>query len=160
MKKTKQADPEKNRYLPVLIGAGLIMLAVLAGILVNVLSSPRDAKPEPTPAPSATVTAPPTPTPTPDVTSIRLYAYGREIDADGFTLYVGDKPVEISAVIEPAGLNLPVGWTLSDQGAASLEVSGDGLICKMTALKPNGRNELTVICQNLYTSVPVFLWEK
>ena len=54
-------------------------------------------------------------TPTPGVTAIRLYAYGRELMvADGFTLYVGDKPVEITAVLEPDVPNAQVGWTFSN----------------------------------------------
>ena len=146
------------------IGGGILLLAVIAGILVMVLTSPRNAKPEPTPAPTPepTVTAteaPAQPTVIP-ITAIRLYAYGRELTQDGFTLYVGDQPVELTAVVEPAEITAPVGWTLDDMEAAALEVSSDGRTCKITALKPVGRNELTVICQNLYTSMPVFLWDK
>ena len=146
------------------VGAGILLLAVIAGILVMVLTSPRSVKveptPEPTPAPAVTVTAAPTPTPTPPITAIHLYAYGRELTADGITLYVGDHPVELTAAIEPAGLVLPVGWTFSDQESVSMEVSSDGITCQITALKPTGRNDLTVICNNLYTSIPVYLWEK
>ncbi len=163
MKRQKE-DLEMKQYKPVLIGAGLIIVAILAGILVNVLSSPKNVEPEPTPEPAAAVTVSPpptpTPTPTPTVTAIRLYSFGRELDAGGITLYVGDKPVELSAVIEPADAKLPVGWTFSDQESASLDVSSDGMTCKITALKPTGRNDLTVICNNLYTSIPVYLWEK
>ena len=32
--------------------------------------------------------------------------------------------------------------------------------CRITALKPSGRNDLTVICNNMYTSIPVYLWNK
>ena len=153
---------EKSSKRTVLIGAAVLALAVVAGVLVMVLTSPRSAKPEPspelTPEPAVTVAA--APTPTPEVTAIRLYAFGRELTADGITLYVGDKPVELSAVIEPEGLNLPVGWTFSNQEAVSLEVSGDGMTCTITALQPKGRNDLTVVCSNLYTSIPVFLWSK
>jgi len=75
-------------------------------------------------------------------------------------MYVGDKPVELTAAIEPDGLNLPVEWTLSDQESASMEVSSDGITCSITPLKPTGKNELTVVCNNLYTSIPVYIWEK
>ena len=34
---------------------------------------------------------------TPTVDSVEVYAFGRELDADGFTAYVGDKPFTLSA---------------------------------------------------------------
>ena len=151
---------------PVLVCTLMIILAIALGLLVSALTADHDSGPEPAPEvtsamPVETTPAPtPTPTPTPTVTAIHLYAYGRELDEAGFTLHVGDDPVELTAMIEPIDAHLPVGWTFSDQSAASLEVSSDGLACRVTALKPNGRNDLTVMCQNLYTSIPVYLWDK
>ena len=92
-----QDEGMKKTRLFMSLGAGILLFAVIAGILVMVLTSPRSARPEPTPEPTPVaatiaVTAAPTPTPTPSVTAIRLYAYGRELDAGGFTLYVGDIP--------------------------------------------------------------------
>lgn len=144
------------------IGAALLILAVIAGVLVLVLSSPRTAKPEATPEPTSapTVSVAPTPTPMPEVTAIRIYAFGRQLDDGGITLYVGDKPVELHLDIEPAGLNLPIEWSFSNEEAASLDVSSDGMICTITALEPKGKNELQVTCNNLYTSIPVYLWER
>ena len=104
--------------------------------------------------------AEPTPDPTPELTAIRMYAYGRQLDADGITLYVGDKPVEIYLDLEPEGLNLPVEWSFSNPEAVSLEVSDDGMKCTVTVLQPKGKNELKVVCHNLYTTIPVYLWEK
>lgn len=165
-------DAVKNAARFSKIGGGILLLAVVIAIVVMVLTSPRNAKqepkPEPTPEPTAVVTAAPaaapapraTPTPTPPITAIRLYAYGRELNEDGFTLYVDDKPVELTAVVEPAELQAPVGWTFSDQEAASLKVSSDGRTCTMNALKSNGRNDLTLECRNLSVSFPVYLWEK
>ena len=159
----KNDDMEKT-FKGTKIFAGILLIAVIAGILVMVLTSPRSAKAEPTPIPTAettvTATAAPTPTPTPPIIAIRLYAYGRELTADGITLYVGDNPAELTAAIEPDGLVLPIGWTFSDQESVSMEVSSDGVTCKITALKPTGRNDLTVVCNNLYTSIPVYLWNK
>ena len=160
----RKNDNMKKNYRCAVFGTGILALAVIAGILVMVLTSPRNAKPESTPEPTTeptvTVTAAPTPTPTPPITAIRLYAYGRELDDGGITLYVGDNPAELTAAIEPAGLVLPIGWTFSDQESVSMEVSSDGVTCKITALKPSGRNDLTVVCNNLYTSIPVYLWNK
>ena len=111
---------ETNQLLkPAKIGAILLTAAVIAGVLMMVLSSPKSSKVEPTaqpasePAPVPT-TMEPTPAPTPEITAIRLYAYGRQLDADGITLYVGDKPVEIYLDLEPEGLHLPVEWSFSN----------------------------------------------
>ena len=167
----KQDELEKKVTQFTKIAAGILLLAVIAGVLVMVLTSRRKAEPEPTPAPApiqtaepapvAAATAPPVKTPTPGVTAIRLYAYGRELMvADGFTLYVGDGPVEITAVLEPDVQNVPVGWTISNQEAASLDVSSDGRTCTITAKKATGRNDITVVCQDISTSMPVFVWDK
>ena len=160
----KQNEEMEKTYKGTKIFASILLLAVIAGISVMVLTSPRGTKPEPTPEPTpeltVTATAAPTPTPTPPITAIHLYSYGRELTADGITLYVGDNPVELTAAIEPDGLVLPIGWTFSDQESVSMEVSSDGTACKITALKPTGRNDLTVVCNNLYTSIPVYLWNK
>ena len=124
--------------------------------------APRSVKDEPTPEPTAApvVSAAPTPSPAPELTAIRLYAYGRELNADGITLYVGDKPVEIYADLEPEGLNYPVEWSFSNEEAVSLKASDNGMKCTVTAIQPKGKNELKVVCHNLYTTIPVYLWER
>ena len=113
-------DSKSARYAA--IGGGILLLAVIAGIVVLVLTSPKKAKEEPTPAPTPAATA-------------------------------------VVATEAPAQPTM-VGWSFSDQQAATLEVSSDGRTCKITAVKPNGRNDLTVTCQNLDTSIPVYLWDR
>jgi len=139
-----------------------ILIKALHHMLVMLLSAPRSVNVEPTSESTAApvVSAAPTPTPAPELTAIRLYAYGRELNADGITLYVGDKPVEIYADLEPEGLNYPVEWSFSNEEAVSLEASDDGMKCTVTVLQPKGKNELKVICHNLYTTIPVYLWER
>ena len=157
---------ETNQMLkPAKIGAILLVAAVIVGVLVMVLSSPKKDRVEPTAQPTSDpvpvqTAAEPTPDPTPELTAIRMYAYGRQLDADGITLYVGDKPVEIYLDLEPKGLNFPVEWSFSNPDAVSLEVSDDGMKCTVTVLQPKGKNELKVVCHNLYTTIPVYLWEK
>jgi len=154
---------DTNQLLkPAKIGAIVLAAAVIIGVAVMLLSSPKSVKAEPTPESTAVpvVSAAPTPTPVPDLTAIRLYAYGRELNADGITLYVGDKPVEIYVDLEPKGLNYPVEWSFSNEEAVSLEPSDDGLKCTVTVLQPKGKNELKVVCHNLYTTIPVYLWER
>ena len=70
------------------------------------------------------------------------------MNADGITLYVGDKPVEIYVDLEPEGLNYPVEWSFSNEEAVSLEASDDGMKCSVTVLQPKGKNELKVVCHN------------
>ena len=157
---------ETNQMLkPAKIGAILLVAAVIMGVLVMVLSSPKKNRIEPTVQPtfepvSVPASTEPTPAPMPEITAIRLYAYGRQLDADGITLYVGDKPVEIYLDLEPEGLHLPVEWSFSNPEAVSLEVSDDGMKCTVTVLQPKGKNELKVVCHNLYTAIPVYLWER
>ena len=154
---------DTNQLLkPAKIGAIVLAAAVIIGVAVMLLSSPKSVKAEPTPESTAVpvVSAAPTPTPVPDLTAIRLYAYGRELNADGITLYVGDKPVEIYVDLEPKGLNYPVEWSFGNEEAVSLEPSDDGMKCTVTVLQPKGKNELKVVCHNLYTTIPVYLWER
>lgn len=154
-------DKDTNQLLkPVEIGAILLGVAVIIGVLVMLLSSPQRVKVEPTPELTAEPIVSVAPTPAPELTAIRLYAYGRELNADGITLYVGDKPVEIYVDLEPEGLNYPVEWSFSNEEAVSLEASDDGMKCSVTVLQPKGKNELKVVCHNLYTTIPVYLWER
>ena len=143
---------------PAKIGAVLLAAAVILGVFALILSSPREEKTEPEPTPTATPA--PTPTPPPTITAIKLYAFGRQLDDGGITLYVGDKPVELYADIEPAGTGLPVEWSFSNEEAVALEVGEEGMKCTVTVLQPKGKNELTVTCGNLYTAIPVYLWER
>ncbi len=156
---SEMRKPQKVN-LPALIGACLIVTAYTAGIVFNISANARDVEPVPTAeiVETAAPTPVPTPTPTPTVTGIKLYAFGRELGADGFTAYVGDKPFSISAELEPQLPSAHVSWSISD--SASLSVSGDSLSCEFAALKPTGKNELTVNCYGFETTIPVYLWER
>ena len=102
--------------------------------------------------------APATPVPTPTVDSIEVYAFGRELDADGFTAYVGDKPFTLSAYPQPEISHPQISWSVGD--SVELSVSSDTLTCEFTALKPTGKNELTVRCYGAEVTIPVYLWER
>ena len=143
-----------------LIGAGVIALAAAAGILINVNTQPENVDASPTPTVIVTMARSQSPAPTPTINSIRLYTYGRELDADGFTMYVGDRPVEITAELDPKVMRPKVYWRLSDDQSASLTVSSEGTSCTFNALKPSGKNELTVSCYGAEVTSPVYLWER
>ena len=98
------------------------------------------------------------PTPPPPITGFRLTAYGRELGPDGFTTFVGDKPVVLSLEIVPYMSHPPVDWSVSDDTAASLTVSNDKKQCEFSALRDAGRIELTVRCSEAEIVMPVYVW--
>ena len=100
------------------------------------------------------------PTPMPTIESLRLSAAGGELGEDGFTMYVEDRPLEITAVIEPKLTRPPIYWSVSDDKAATLTISDDRTSCKFSAIKPAGKIELTVSCYGTETVIPVYLWNR
>ena len=171
--RAKDGSAEKDEASPVAwVKNGFIVLgiATLVAVILNFVSLHQTNKPaEPakeTPTQVSEVQAPvteaPTATPaaTPAVTDIKLYAYGRELTGDGFTIYVGDKPVDLFVDLEPDLTSPPVIWSVSDSEAASLNVSSDRLSCSFAALKPKGRIELSVRCYGTELVMPVYLWDR
>ena len=132
----------KNR-IPVVFGSCLLIAAFAGGLAFNLGSELHNAVPSAAPEIIETL-APATPVPTPTVDSIEVYAFGRELDADGFTAYVGDKPFTLSAYPQPEISHPQISWSVGD--SVELSVSSDTLTCEFTALKPTGKNELTVRC--------------
>ena len=146
----------KNR-IPVVFGSCLLIAAFAGGLAFNLGSELHNAVPSAAPAIIETL-APATPVPTPTVDSIEVYAFGRELDADGFTAYVGDKPFTLSAYPQPEISHQQISWSIGD--SVELSVSSDTLTCEFTALKPTGKNELTVRCYGAEVTIPVYLWER
>lgn len=164
MKETEQ----KKIMRPSAIGAVLLIIAVVIATTINFATVSREKKPAASAAPAeptalaTTIPARPSSTPaaTPTVNRIRLYAFGKELNEDGFTAYVEDRPFTLSIELEPSISRAPVNWVLSDSESARLSVSDDRLSCEFTALKPSGRNELTISCYGAEAVFPVFLWER
>lgn len=146
----------KNR-IPVVFGSCLLIAAFAGGLAFNLGSELHNAVPSAAPEIIETL-APATPVPTPTVDSIEVYAFGRELDADGFTAYVGDKPFTLSAYTQPEISHPQISWSVGD--SVELSVSSDTLTCEFTALKPTGKNELTVRCYGAEVTIPVYLWER
>jgi len=149
-------DAKKN-LMPTIIGSCLLLAAFAGGLAFNISSEAHTAAPSPTPEIIETL-APATPAPTPTVDSIEVYAFGRELDADGFTAYVGDKPFILSAYPQPEIPHPQISWSIGD--SVELSVSSDTLTCEFTALKPTGKNELTIRCYGAEVTIPVYLWER
>ena len=162
LKTTKGGAVMINRHalLPAVIGALLIILALTAGIFVTQYTDKPAVAAEPTSKVIVVPARTPGPTETPTISSLRLYTLGAELGQDGFTAYVGDKAITLKAEIEPKMINLPVYWSFSDPDSANLSVGDDRLSCAFTALKPSGKNELTVKCYGAELVIPVYLWEK
>ena len=154
--------PRKRQpaILPVVIGTILILLALTAGVYVTRYTDKPAATPEPTSKVIVVPARTPGPTVTPAITSIRLYALGAELGQDGFTAYVGEKALTLTAEIEPKLVNPPVYWSFSDPDSVNLVMGDDRLSCAFTALKPSGKNELTVRCYGAEYVIPVYLWKK
>ena len=158
-------DKERRNKLisliPPVIGALLILLAIAGGTLI---ARHTARKPVATPEPTSKVIVVPARTPrpsnTPTISALRLFALGTPLGPDGFTTYVGDKPLTLTVEITPSMINPPVYWTFSDPSSVSLSVGDDHLTCKLTALKPSGKNELTVRCYGTEMTIPVYLWER
>ena len=146
----------RNR-IPVVFGSYLLIAAFAGGLAFNLGSEFHSAVPSPTPEAIETL-APATPVPTPTVDSVEVYAFGRELDADGFTAYVGDKPFTLSAYPQPEISHPQISWSIGD--SVELSVSSDTLTCEFTALKPTGKNELIVQCYGAKITIPVYLWER
>ena len=146
----------KNR-IPVVFGSCLLIAAFAGGLAFNLGSELHNAVPSAAPEIIETL-APATPVPTPTVDSIEVYAFGRELDADGVTAYVGDKPFTLSAYPQPEISHPQISWSVGD--SVELSVSSDTLTCEFTALKPTGKNELTVRCYGAEVTIPVYLWER
>ena len=166
-KQTMKGTEQERILRPSAIGAVLLIIAVVIATTINFVTVGREKKaasaaPAEATALVTTIPARPSATPvaTPAVDSLRLYAFGTEINEDGFTAYVGDRPFTLSIKLEPDLLNAPVKWSLSDSESARLSVSDDRLSCEFTALKPSGRNELTISCYGTEVVFPVFLWER
>ena len=149
-------ETRKNR-IPVVFGSCLLIAAFAGGLAFNLGSELHNAVPSAAPEIIETL-APATPVPTPTVDSIEVYAFGRELDADGFTAYVGDKPFTLSAYPQPEISHPQISWSVGD--SVELSVSSDTLTCEFTALKPTGKNELTVRCYGAEVTIPVYLWER
>ena len=99
------------------------------------------------------------PTPAPPITSFKLITYGRELDSDGFTTYVGDKPVVLSVEMVPYMSHPPIEWSVSDDTAVSLSISSDRKQCEFSALRDAGKIELTVSCNEAEIVIPVYVWD-
>ena len=158
----KERHNRRLRIIPAVFGPLLIVLALAGGVLLSRYTDRHAAAAEVEPTSKVMVVPARTPGPTitPQITSIRLYTLGTEISADGFTAYVGDRALTITAEIEPKLVNSPVYWSFSDPASASLNMGDDRLTCTFTALKPSGKNELSVKCYGAEVTIPVYLWEK
>ena len=95
----------------------------------------------------------------PEISSMRLTVYGEALGPDGFTAYVGDK-ITLTLEITPQFINPPVIWSYSDPSSVNLKPGDDRLTCVFTALKPTGKNELSVKCYDTEIVIPVYLWER
>ncbi len=153
---------------PALMGAILLIITAVLAVVLNALPIDQanmkwvPAAPVTVPPKGTALSAPPSAAPKAEqkVTSIRIFAYGSERTEDGFTAYVGDKPITLSVELEPNIDQPTVYWSLSNNGAAELTVSDDTLSCKFIPLKAAGKIELVIRCQDTEAVFPVYVWDR
>jgi len=161
----KKQDPAKKALRQAKLGAIILVIAAVAGVLLafppfRSSQAEKEAvqeSPKVTYIPARPSTAP---TPTPTVTSLKVSTFGSEVTSDGFTTFVGDKAIVLTAAVEPSMKRPPIFWSVSDTEAVSLGISDDRLTCEFKALKPVGKVELTVRCYGAEQVFPIFLWER
>ena len=164
----EQPNTQRRSNWQLVIGLLLIAAAVLAVVLMLFAGrsgqAGRPVKATPTPSPTYEPRPTPTPSPTPTVDNIKIFFLNNEITAEagGFTMYVGDAPLTISARAYPNDKlsDARFSWRVSDNTKAQLTPSEDTQSCEVLVLaSAGGYITLTVECFGVEYSVPLYIWE-
>jgi hypothetical protein len=151
------------------VGLLLIAAAIVAVVIMVLAGRPgqpsRLVKPTVTPSPTYEPRPTPTPSPTPTVDNIKIFFLDNEITAEagGFTMYVGDAPLTISARAYPNDKlsDARFTWRVSDNTKATLTPSEDTQSCEVMVLaSAGGYINLTVECFGVSYTVPLYIWER
>ncbi|MBR4549471.1 MAG: hypothetical protein IKO83_06090 [Oscillospiraceae bacterium] len=168
-REAKSSTPQRRSNWQLVIGLLLIAAAVVAVVLMMLAGrsgqAGRPIKPTPTPSPTYEPRPTPTPSPTPTVDNIKIFFLNNEITAEagGFTMYVGDAPLTISARAYPNDKlsDARFSWRVSDNTKAQLTPSEDTQSCEVLVLaSAGGYITLTVECFGVTYSVPLYIWER
>ncbi len=153
--------------------AGLLLIA--AGVLAVVLmvfaarsdGTGISLKPKATPTPAITAAPRPTPSPspTPKCENVRIFYINHELTAEagGFTMYVGDDSVTLTARAYPNDklADAPFTWRVSDSSKAHLTPSADTQSCEIQVLASAGGSiTLSVSCYGYTTEIPFYIWSR
>ena len=165
----KQTNPQRRSNWQLVIGLLLIAAAVLAVVLMLIAGrsgqAGRPVKATPTPSPTYEPRPTPTPSPTPTVDNVKIFFLNNEITAEagGFTMYVGDPPLTISARAYPNDKlsDARFSWRVSDPTKAKLTPSEDTQSCEVLVLESaGGYITLTAECFGVSYSVPLYIWSR
>ena len=166
--RTEKSGQARSNW-QLVIGLLLIVAAIVAVVLMVLAGRPgkpsRLVRPTATPTPTYEPRPTPTPSPTPTVDNIKIFYLTNEItpEAGGFTMYVGDDPLTITARAYP---NDKLGdarftWRVSDPTKATLTPSADTQSCEVAVLESaGGYINLTVECFGVTYTVPLYIWER
>lgn len=151
-------------------GLALIAAGVLA-VLLMVFAARSDGKgislrhtPSPTPVVTMQPRPTPSPTPTPTCDNVKVFYLTYEItpEAGGFTMYVGDAPLTLSARAYPNDKlsDARFTWRVSDSSKAKLTPSADTQSCEIEVLESAGGSiTLSVSCYGYTAEIPFYIWE-
>ena len=165
--KSPAAKSGRGSNWQLVVGLLLIAAAIVAVVLMVLAGRPgqpsRLIKPTATPTPTYEPRPTPTPSPTPTVDNIKIFFLTREITAEsgGFTMYVGDDPITISARAYPNDKlsDAPFTWSVSDPSKARLTPSEDTQSCQVEVLESaGGYINLTAECFGVTYTVPLYIW--
>ena len=168
-KRPEQPREQRRSNWQLVIGLLLIAAAFLAVALMLFTGrsgqAGRPVKATPTPTPTYEPRPTPTPSPTPTVENIKIFFLKNEITAEagGFTMYVGDPPLTISARAYPNDklADARFSWSVSDSTKARLTPSEDTQSCEVEVLaSAGGYITLTVECFGVTYSVPLYIWSR
>ena len=163
------AKRQRRSNWQLLIGLLLIAAAVAAVALMLIAGRSgqmgRPSKPTPTPSPTYEPRPTPTPSPTPTVENVKIFFLNNEITAEagGFTMYVGDPPLTISARAYPNDklADARFTWRVSDGTKVRLTPSEDTQSCEVEVLaSAGGYINLTAECYGVSYTVPLYIWER
>ena len=133
---------------------------------VTLVGDGEEVRPREETAPAAAQIYTAAPTPAPDYisASLHLYFYEAEIKSGGFTMHVGEDPINLTAriladgkVLDPTGFE----WSVGDPEAVGIEPVGNGARCMVWPIAPTekGGTTLTVVdpAARLELTVPVYV---
>lgn len=139
---------EADSRWQMLFGLCLVAAVIIAVIvlIVTTVKGGYETYFTPSPSPSESIdispslSPSPSPSPTPTVESIMITYFGSE--KTGFTMHVGDNPIQLGATIVPIEITDGITWSSSDESVITVDQTG------LVEAVGNGTAYVIVRCYN------------